>query len=699
MLKKSFNLLMLATFAAGLFVFTGCEDKDYFDPDFRPKSEGTASNLDFSTTQKVQLDLNYDVTKGFVSTFDVYAENPFKDGVLRTDISPIAGGINVAGVSKLTKVIPAHVKDLYVYSEDLFIPKLMHATIANGVASFEPAEYLSATEVTSRTIGSADNLSIDHFLTTSADYYTSVTTDRRGNVIAPYKYDLKDPIKTVTFPAEVMTSINQTFPDDKAYEKLTVKHPGDDYFQDAIVRILSGSDEFQGANIYVSLALASGMYRNSLSYFVYTSETKDITELTEAERNKLKIVNIFQLADAHDNAWKLSSTSSYKYQGLTAGKAVKLEYVDNDGNIGGTFPIGAQVGFVLHSDGFKDSFTSVSGTRIYSIADWNPGKAKHTVFFGAKDKDGKPYNFFGFEDMIGATTRDCNDLIFNVLTDPIDAIKPPKFIPVPGTQEKESTHCGILAFEDNWPMKGDYDLNDVVVKYKSTVTEVWKVVQEVKDGPWVPTEDPTTIKEVADEFTFIHYGATFNNGFSYKVDIAPSSVKSIKVDGVAYTPVADGNGFIVKICDNVKDHIAPMTYGVTSKTFKVEIAFVDGTVMKDGFADFQAPYNPYITPTNTNPELKSVTGIEVHLPFYAPTTKADMSLFGHYEDVSDILTGTYYACKENAYFPFALHLSGCEEFKITQEGLSIDNSYGQYMNWVNSRCANYADWYNYPANY
>ena len=32
------------------------------------------------------------------------------------------------------------------------------------------------------------------------------------------------------------------------------------------------------------------------------------------------------------------------------------------------------------------------------------------------------------------------------------------------------SYKGIVAFEDNWPSKGDYDLNDAIVKYKSELS-------------------------------------------------------------------------------------------------------------------------------------------------------------------------------------------------------------------------------------
>ena len=33
----------------------------------------------------------------------------------------------------------------------------------------------------------------------------------------------------------------------------------------------------------------------------------------------------------------------------------------------------------------------------------------------------------------------------------------------------EVTYRGILTFEDVWPYRGDFDMNDVVVKYVSVV--------------------------------------------------------------------------------------------------------------------------------------------------------------------------------------------------------------------------------------
>ena len=58
--------------------------------------------------------------------------------------------------------------------------------------------------------------------------------------------------------------------------------------------------------------------------------------------------------------------------------------------------------------------------------------------------------------------KDYNDILFKVTSDPI--MKPKDEIPV-APEEYVSSISGTLAFEDNWPQKGDYDFNDFVTGY------------------------------------------------------------------------------------------------------------------------------------------------------------------------------------------------------------------------------------------
>lgn len=71
-----------------------------------------------------------------------------------------------------------------------------------------------------------------------------------------------------------------------------------------------------------------------------------------------------------------------------------------------------------------------------------------------KAKNGDVSTLISFEDCMD--DLDYDDLIF--------ALKPVGvFAPVPEIVNQKSSTTGVYAFEDLWPKKGDYDLNDAVV--------------------------------------------------------------------------------------------------------------------------------------------------------------------------------------------------------------------------------------------
>ena len=673
MVNKTIKQCLFMCFCTSVLLFSGCSEKDYYDPNNSgqdPTEAGSnPSSLDFSTTQSVKINLNYAAPKGFVSVFDVYSVNPLdKNGALRSDVTPIAGGINVVGVSELSRVIPSYVTDLYVYSPSLFVPRLSYAKIENGIASFSQVdieESMSA-DVSTRTIGSK---TVERYLKSASDFYPKTENGH-------YKNDLINPDKTLTIPADVFTKISQAFPPGKLADSK--------YYEDATINIVNDSKGQGGAKVYVSVLSAGGTYNNSLSYFTYTGD-KDFSEFTAEEQKALKVINVFKYADVINN------TIMKKNAGLTPGKYAQLLYLDDEGNYSEIFPVNTKIGWVLHSNAYQsmDSDINYNQGWIYSTSAWNKAmgrKKDYTIFFKTTDSEGNIFNCFGFEDQISSGDADCNDVIFHVLTDPIDAVVPPPSIE-PEDIITEETIKGILAFEDKWPRNGDYDLNDVVVKYNSTVTYTQTGV--VNNNEVVGTGD-VTVKGVKDVFSFIHTGAIFNNAFSYKVNIDPKSIKSVKVDGNDYDIVPDGTGFIIYLCPNVKNVIDPMIYGATPKVYTVEMEFVKGAVLQDSFSKLAAPYNPFISPRET-------VGAEIHLPMYEPTSKAEDSYFGTEDDRSDKST-LWYVSGENIKYPFAIHLSGIDgEFTVPKEEKKIYVTYPKYTNWIESNMTNGKDWYLHPA--
>lgn len=138
----------------------------------------------------------------------------------------------------------------------------------------------------------------------------------------------------------------------------------------------------------------------------------------------------------------------------------------------------------------------VSKKHFYSKKAFNVNnKREHVALFKSGDNV-----LFGFEDW--DSDYDYNDVVFHVKSNPIDAITPD----IPDVKPEEPkdnevaatvTYRGILTFEDNWPARADFDMNDVVVKYVSTVGYNKK----------------NEVVETKDVYTILWAGATFDNSF------------------------------------------------------------------------------------------------------------------------------------------------------------------------------------------
>ncbi len=624
------------------------------------------SLLDFATSRCVQLQPNYEVQEGIVVTFELYSENPLAtDGSLREDLSPVGRGIYVTGISEISRYLPTYVTELYLYSPNLFVPLLSFAKVTDGIASFSKMDVtLSIKENTGLgfLLSPEFNLKpIGKFLKQKSDFYSETAS---GN----YRYDLINPDLIREIPSEVLTAIGLTFPE--------MRRAGEEYFKDACMTLK------ESAQVFVSPIHCGGNYNNSLSYVVYEGP-KELNDLTESEKMELEIINILQNANVITNSFKTSNPN-----GLTPGHYVQLLYKKGDEYVK-EFPAGAKIGWILHSNAFDEAnFTVKDSYRAYSAPDWNDtrdsksGLLTRTIIFSAEDKQGTIYHCIGFEDDQRGDD-DANDVIIHVEINPVDAIDPPVIINPGEEVEETETKSGILAFEDKWPMRDDYDLNDVVVQYKSEITYVKKRAD---------TQQDSYVTRVVDTFSILHTGAAYNNGFSYKVHLNPELLERVQVDGIDYTVVPDGDGFIIDLCANVKEVIEPWIYGTTPKVYSVCMEFAGNNMFQSEFAFVSAPYNPFIIPREA-----PMPQTEVHLPMYPPTERADRTLFGTGDDCSNGSSLWYVSGVTNQY-PYAIHLAGVTGgFVVPKESKSIDVTYPRYINWVESNLTEDRDWYLYPA--
>ncbi|NDW13220.1 LruC domain-containing protein [Bacteroides sp. 214] len=706
MKKIIFNLSTVGLLTALLFMTASCEEKDYFNPNYKdPTVSETPMTFDFSTTQDVKVNFDIaDLPEGFSHKFELYSENPMEltngQWKKREGVTPIAAGINVAKISDIRRTIPAYVKEVWAYSLNQFVPQLMYAEVGGEDLNLQAVDlsvaYSGDTET--RTIG---NNRIDRYLTTTGSVAGSNNT--ATDVNSSHKPNYID--KTMAIPAKYLERITSTFQPKKAAPS--------QYFEDALLYL------HEEAEIWVSVIHSDGSYNSALSYFFYTGTPE---ELATADKTKIPDILAFPKA-------KIGT----KNNELKAGQYVKLKYMtgNNYATANDKFPAGTTIGFVLRSNAYNEDNKRVNrnpteGT-YYSYNDWNPENGttvpkQHTIYFNAGDENGDPFICFGFEDMNNSKgDKDCDDVMFNVQISPIDAIDPPEILPEPGFQITNEEKVGILAFEDNWPARGDYDMNDVVVQYNSKIT--YEREFENLDGKFQGWTSEVYVKEIEDKFTLIHNGGQFYNVFQLHVPIDPNRIESVTLKQGNGTETAceliplyyGQTGFKIDMTSYVKDILTFNKYytdveltNMLKNQFTLKMKF---KIPEDPAARFLqtefnnnklfAPYNPFITPSPHK---------QVHLPNYPPAIDEHIvsdgwQLFSVNADRSNVDRDNFetawgnatlwYVSGNNNKAPFAIHLSNItySGFKIPAEYEPIDKVYPEFDEWVNSGGTSGTGWY------
>lgn len=611
-----------------ILMVSGCT-RDVYDPN--GGGEDKPNSFDFSTTSTIQLNVKYDVPEGYKVLFNVYFEDPFTTDeggqtVLRTDITPaITRMTDENGEYHAKEIVAAdHGSDVYIYTSYVGVPGLVQTTITDNVINADIEWKLT-----------------DGIPQTRADKWDPSTeygllgtwqTNGRPNYL--------DSEGELVLSASVLKTIRNTIQEGGICPQT--------YRQSADFKV----DDLQGRDTEVSVRFIGGnsSAASIFGYYCY----KDGASVKEIKAAKKYIV----FPNTH--------TAGYygKPIGLKGGECVKLHYIDENGVDKGTvFPNGVRIGWFLLNNAFvKEGKTD---KICYSTTALNGDGRTHTAAFRIND-----FVVLSFEDY---TDYDYNDVQFNVWSNPIEAIAPdvPSVTPDPGTDDDRSvayrmTYKGILAFEDNWPNKGDYDLNDVIVKYNSVLA----------------FNTSNQVLSTEDTFTALWSGVSFKNGFAYQMNTDRSNVVT-EFENISDTSQGLDRE-LAKATVNVFTNALVATENNTkTASYKIKNTL---TTPVDHETFGVAPYNPFIMVH----ENLGNNRCEVHLVNYKPTEKADMSLFHTGKDLSSPNSGVYYVAAEN--YPFAIQLVDAEDFSTT-ETESVDITYSDFIKWVKSNGSEYKDWY------
>lgn len=621
------TLAVLAVCMLSGYVVISCVDKD---TDYSQPNKGSEANtFSFSTTQEVQFDLKYDVPfKGYQILFDVYFENPLKrdsEGqiVRNEDVKSVLTRMTDGNGRYTDKdIIPGYLlsegEEVYIHTTYIGVPALYKTTVQGNTTRGDINwDTMYDMDVLSETTRAAVN-----GFTIPDGFGTLGEWNAKGR---PNNLDSEGEMK---LSASFMKIINKVIPENGNCPK--------EYRQSADFEIK------KPANVKVRFVGGTSAAASTFGYYCYKKGA------TNEEIAAAKKYIVFP--------------NTKTGQGIKGGECVKLHYIDENGvDKGEDFPEGVKIGWFIRNDAFKNGNIKDGFGMFYSTTSLNKDTRTHTAAFKVND-----FIVLSFEDW---KDQDYNDVMFNVWSNPIEAIAPEVPDATPDTEDDDAsiaykiTYKGIVAFEDNWPSTGDYDLNDVVVKYNSVLSYNTK----------------NQVLFTKDTFTALWAGAVYLNSFIYQMNTERSNVECTK-DGVAYSMDKDLSLATIPVFEDME-----VATGKNTKTTTVVIANkFKRPVDHEAFG--AAPYNPFISVfkmTNSN-------RTEVHLVNHKPTEKANKTLFHTEADFSDLDKGIYYV--SNSKYPFAIHLADAERYSTTEKE-AVDKTFPKFASWVESNGTKDKDWY------
>ncbi|BFK01759.1 conserved hypothetical protein [Bacteroides xylanisolvens SD CC 2a] len=640
--KRMINITKLVCVIGVVSVaFSSCLQKDVYDPanSGDKEEEVTLDNyFDFATTKNIQLNIDYgkECPRAY---FEVYAENPLSyvaEGgqiIKKAGVSHIATGFtDIQGRYIKPASFPTAVSEVYIYSPDFGVPTLYKTKVVGSDVSakitFENA--LDVTPVDSST-RSAQTRSSLKFIT---NVIPNVLGTWNVNTGRPNYLDTS---KKINVDATLKSYITTYFPEGK--NNVGTNLVSDD--ADILIK--------EDANVVVNYFGGDTGAQSVFAYYCY-SENASIDEIRQAAKHACVIF---------PNAHK-SNLGNY------SGVAVNLKYINETGSFPEEeperIPAGTKIGFLIWNDGWRG--VKANGNMFYSTKSLNSDKISHTAIFAAKNKAGDRVNVITMEDWKNGE-NDYNDVAFVISSNPIAAIEVPD-VPNPGDRQGTEKYSGVLGFEDNWPEQGDYDLNDVVMKYQSSVD--YNIDNKVLN--------------IIDKFTLAWTGANYKNSFAYEVPFDLSKASKVTVNG---SETSSYSGNVITLFKDAKAELGVsnvnaedmINQNIQEKTYTVSIQFNNPTLDKSVVV---APYNPFIKVFNS--------ATEVHLTDHKPTTGAN-NRFPSGADISrGDVDGTYFICKDG--FPFAIHVDARLDASILnldlkKENQRIDKTYPKFAEWAKTR--------------
>jgi LruC domain-containing protein len=643
-----------------------------------PSSMVIPANFDYATSSFVQLSISAKDIKGTGIggiVFDVFEENP--------QINPNAilltkGVTDKNGNFENVFTIAKHITQIFIRPNYIGMIDLIQANVApKMILNFNPSQ-----NTYSITHSSYSNSKAASSRTSAARTEVALSYLGTWNTLGVPNY--LDPVSDIV-DASFLADVNTALPEGS---KVPIKNP--EYIASSTQTDIILIDS---AAVWVTFVHEGAGWRSALGFYTY-----DVNNPPTSQSQITNKTIIFP------NVSYLNSGG-----GLASGMKVKI----------GNFSANTGIGWFIVSNAWNGSNVGAGYYEQYSNPNFNietnSSLKAHMVML---KNDVRNRILLGFEDVnrenwpIGCD-QDFNDVMFFVTANPYTAIQTTNVISLP-TNQTDSDNDGVgnafdayptnpdkafdtyfpsqnqfgsLCFEDLWPAKGDYDFNDLVINYN---------YQQVLNAQ-------NKVVEMVGKFYIGAIGASYRNGFGFRLPISPSKISQITGQRITNSLVSLSSNNTesgqTQATVIVYDDPEKVIHRASNMYFNTDMSLPKGTsdtlILKITFSSPISPSELGVIPFDPFIIVNQNRGIEVHLPDKSPTQKADVAVLGTKDDDSQPAAAKFYKTTTNLVFGLHVPLN----FNYPVEKAPITVTHLKFAQWATSGGTQFTDWYTNKTNY
>lgn len=655
MKNKSFFVL----FTAAACLLTGCSELT--PENFQKHKLKPEDFFDFNTTSRIKVDLDYG-EYGAYTLVSIFNEDP-SDNENRNEARPVFKAFTDKNGQIVSSFeMPAAIQDsVYLYTSAIGTTQLVKAAVTDSTIRYryERLQY-STEDIRTRVIEwpyfGYDNGNIHAILNWYSGQFHGTIGDHNQLIPGKCKVD-----------SGTLPSITSAFWNGSSTRPQTLDNSASITNTDINITTVKDS-----VKIYFTFLTENTKHLNAIGYYCYPKGNRP------EDFGTMQKYIIFPNTSVSGNVpyTDVSFFSTYYHKDAPVSKmtTVQLLYVKWDGNGGYTFsqyfPKETVIGFFILKDSWTpswaNSFVINNSNFFYTDKEKNIDSKVHFI-----RKDAAELVVYGAED---GDDSSFDDILFTMQSSPSDGISySTEMIPdVPATPDPDISDYGdynpdyssnneiyrTYCYEDLWPVKGDYDMNDVVIDHCS------KIKFDIYNH----------VTEIVDEFTVCNRTLSAQVADAFAVVIPETQRGSMTLPQGAIDEKETGAIILFGDTQNFLGQTVQIVRNLNGLNLSSEEIITD----LDPFIIPQIDFDDYLRDNRR----------EVHMPKKKGTKKLDASLLGMAQEA-------YFVDKDGKH-PFAITIplsARNGEYIIPGEMHQIESEYEDFDKWVNSSGKNYKDWY------